>query len=128
MSLRKKLSALILALMLAAVVFSYFGRIEHSRSESPDGRFVAIVAHRPMYYLPLPIYSWGVHSDSASFVTIEDTEGHSYGEVPVPLLQMAEVRWEDNSASISALAEWDLDARTCFYWNDDQTRKIYTKK
>ena len=81
-----------------------------------------------MYYLPLPIIGWGVHSDSPGFVSIVDLDGISYGEAPVALLQSANLTWDAGQAYLPAWAEWDLDARSCFYWNDDQTRKIYSKR
>ena len=80
-----------------------------------------------MYYLPLPIWGWGVHSDTSSFVSIEDTNGKQYGEVSVPMQQMANVDWGTNSASITLIGEWDFNAETCYYWSSDGNRKIYTK-
>ena len=122
------LAFLSLLTLSAATGYGYFGRIESSRQPSPDGRYFEVVSHRPMYYLPLPIYRWGVHSDSPAFVSVEDSEGSSLGEVPVRLRQAAKIEWKRDSASIPALAEWDLNAKTCFYWADNQTHKIYTKK
>ena len=128
MSRRKRVLALVILLLVAGGAFSYFGRIEHSRKASPNGRFYEIVSIRPMYYIPLPVYRWGVHSDTPSFIEVEGLDGVSYGQVPSGLLQHAELTWEDKKAFLPARAEWDLDSRTCFYWNQNQTRKIYVNK
>lgn len=128
MSRRNKVIIPTLLLLATLGAYSYLGRIEYSRKKSPDGKYFEIVSIRPMYYLPLPIYRWGVGSDTLTFISIEDLEGNSYGEVPWGLLQHAELTWDSEQAYLPAWAEWDLNARTCFYWNDDQTRKIYTKR
>jgi hypothetical protein len=128
MSRRKKVVVSAISLLAVLAAYSYFGRIEYSRKKSPDGKYFEIVSIRPMYYLPLPIYRWGVHSDTSTFISIEDLEGNSYGEAPGVLLQHAKLTWDSDSAYLPAWAEWDLVARTCYYWNDDQTRKIYTKR
>lgn len=128
MSLRKKIAIVATVVTAVGVAYSYFGRIEYSRKKSPDGRYFEIVSVRPMYYLPLPILGWGVHSDTDTFIAIEDLEGNSYGEAPGGLLQSAELTWDSGTAYLPAGAEWDLNARTCYYWNDDQTHKIYTKR
>ena len=128
MNRRTKITIAAMLLLAALGSYSYFGRIEYSRKNSPDGQYFEIVSVRPMYYLPLPILGWGVHSDSSGFISIEDLQGNSFGEAPVVLLQSAELTWDSGQAYLGAWAEWDLDARTCFYWNEDQTRKIYSKK
>ncbi len=128
--MRRRTKIIIAAMLLLVALgsYSFFGRIEYSREKSPDGRYFEIVSVRPMYYLPLPILGWGVHSDSSGFISIEDLQGNSFGEAPVVLLQSAELTWDSGLAYLGAWAEWDLDARTCFYWNEDQTRKIYSKR
>jgi hypothetical protein len=128
MSRRTKVIASAILLLAALGAYSYFGRIEYSRKKSLDGKYFEIVSMRPIYYLPLPIYRWGVHSDTLTFISIEDLEGNSYGEAPGGLLQSAELTWDSGTAYLPAWAEWDLNARTCYYWNEDQTRKIYTKR
>ena len=127
MSPRTKFIASAILLLAALGAYSYLWRIEYSRKKSPDGKYFEIVSIRPMYYLPLPIYRWGVHSDTLTFISIEDLEGNLYGEAPGGLLQSAELTWDSGTAYLP-WAEWDLTARTCYYWNDDQTRKIYTKR
>ena len=122
-----KARTIIFTTLATGICYSYFGRIETSRNSSPDGKYHAVISHRPMYYIPLPLYRWGNHSDSPAFVSIEGTKGKQYGEVPVPMLQMADVDWGSNSASITLIAEWDFIAETCFYWSSDQSRKIYIK-
>ena len=128
--MRRRTKTSIVAILLLAALgsYCYLGRIEYSREKSPDGKYFEIVTVRPMYYLPLPIYGWGVHSDSSGFISIENLDGTSFGEAPVALLQSAELTWDTGHAYLGAWAEWDLDARTCFYWNEDQTRKIYSKR
>jgi hypothetical protein len=128
MKRRTKITIAAMLVLSALGAYCYFGRIEYSRKKSPDGKYFEIVSVRPMYYLPLPIYRWGVHSDSSGFITIEDLEGTSFGEAPVALLQSAELTWEAGQAYLGAWAEWDLEYRTCFYWNEDRTRKIYSKR
>jgi hypothetical protein len=128
MRLRKKITIGAVSILVIGTAYSYFGRIEYSRKKSPDGKYFEIVSIRPMYYLPLPIYRWGVGSDTQTFISIEDLEGNSYGEAPGGLLQDAELTWDSDTAYLAAWAEWDLNARTCYYWNDNQTRKIYTKR
>lgn len=124
----RKIAVLVISFAVALAAFDYFGRIEFDRESDPSGKFVMVVSHRPHHYLPLPIYRWGAHSDTPAFVEILDTDGKSYGEVPVPLTQSAEVRWEGATAMIPSIAEWDFSAGTCYYWNTDQDAKIFTKK
>ncbi len=44
------------------------------------------------------------------------------------MIQMAEIEWDANMASIKLIGEWDLAKRTCYYWSKDGNRKIYVKK
>ena len=127
MSRRTKVIASAILLLVALGAYSYFGRIEYSREKSPDGEYFEIVSIRPMYYLPLPIYRWGVHSDTSTFISIEDLKGNFYSEAPGGIIQSEGLTWDSGKAYLP-WAEWDFNARTCYYWNDDQTRKIYTKR
>ena len=128
MTRRRKIVTFTFTLIALSAGYAYFGRIESSKSPSPDGKYFAIVSHRPMYYIPLPIYRWGNHSDSPVFVSIEDSKGNQCGEVPVPMMQMACVDWSINSASIPSVAEWDFSAGTCYYWSGGGTSAIFTKQ
>ena len=124
----KKIAILIITVAVVLTVYGYVGRIEFSHEPDPGGRFVVVVSHRPHHYLALPIYGWGAHSDTPAFVEIRNTSGNSCGEVPVPLAQCAEVRWDGMTAMIPSIAEWDLSGGTCYYWKENQDTRIYTKK
>jgi hypothetical protein len=45
----------------------------------------------------------------------------------VPMLQLAEVRWEPPGAVVPMVAEWDFEKRSCFYWNESQDRRIWVR-
>jgi len=107
MSRRTKVIVSVILLLAGLGTYSYFGRIEYSRKLSPNGKYFEIVSIRPMYYLPLPIYGWGVHSDTDTFISIVDLEGNSYGEAPGGLVQSAALTW-DSEAAYLPWAEWDL--------------------
>ena len=114
--------------LLAAVWYGYFGRVVYSSQVDPTGEYRAVVSHRPIYHLPLPIYRWGVHGDTPAFVTIRERGHRSCGEIPIPSTQDAEVLWADCSAAVPGIGEWDFLERTCFYWVDGGNGKVYTKK
>lgn len=101
-------------------------RTEHSRVCDPTGRYTAICSYRT--YLTLIPMAPGSSSDKPCFVKIVDSMGENYGEIPVPMIQMAGVEWHTNDANIRLVGEWDFIQRTCYYWSEDQNQKIYVRK
>jgi hypothetical protein len=127
MSLRRKLAIPTLLGIAAIAGYLSLGSVEHSRELDPSGRYRSIISYRPYHYIPLPIRSWGVHSDTPCFVEIEDTSGRSYGRVPLGSIQSAEVRWGKNSAAISGRVLWDFASGTCSYQDPDSDREVILK-
>jgi hypothetical protein len=124
--MRIRYLALILAsASIALVAYAFFGRIEQQRKPDPMGKYFAVWSHQPFQYLPF--VGLGTDSDSPCFVKIIDTGGKSFGEIPVVSKQVSDVEWTHSGAEIKLVGEWDLVAGTCFYWSEDQERKIYVR-
>lgn len=80
----------------------------------PTGRYTAICSNLT-YFSFIPMMP-GQSSDKPCFVKIVDRDGRSHGEVPVPMLQMAEIEWTPQGGRIKLSGEWDFATRTCRRW------------
>ena len=107
---------------IALVIFGLVGRIEQSRESDPSGRYFAVWSHAPYQYLP--IAGLGTGSDSPVYVKMIDRKGKNFGEIPVAMMQLADVEWRTSGAEIKLIGEWNFSAGTCFYWSENQMRKI----
>jgi hypothetical protein len=103
---------LIAAVVVAAVAAILLAPVlEHSRLQSPDGAFVAVVRTQPAHIL-LPALP-GQGSDKPGRITVYGGD-RSCGGVWVPMVSMArDLRWEldgiPRRAAIRLVATWDLD-------------------
>ncbi|MEZ4237052.1 MAG: SRPBCC domain-containing protein [Myxococcota bacterium] len=81
---------------------------EHARWQSPDGRF-EVVASRSVVSGCIPV-SPGQGSDAPGRVeVVRLADGRSCGSVRVPMVWMnGDVRFDGDTATIPALADWDL--------------------
>ena len=101
-------------------------RTIHDKEVDPTGKYTAIVSYRT--YLSLIPMMPGSSGDKAGFVKIVDVAGKSYGEIPVPMLQMAEIEWHASGAEIFLIGEWDFAKKTCYYWSEDQEHQIFVRR
>lgn len=69
----------------------------------------------------------GSASDKPGYVSITRKDGKHMGEIPVPMLQLANVKWHASGAQIELIGEWDFAKDSCYYWNEAQDKKIYVK-
>jgi hypothetical protein len=113
----------VLALCTLALWAAFNIRCEYSRDKDPSGRYIAIVSYK-MYlsFLPMPP---GSSSDKACFVRIEGIDGTNYGEIPVPMLQLAAIEWTDTGAEIRVIGEWDFKNKRTYYWAENGNDRIY---
>ena len=119
--IRISLILIVLMLIFLAVTHKTVFRTE----TDPTGSYTAVVSFRTyLSFLPMSI---GGSSDKPGFVAIYDSQHVSMGEVPVPMLQLAEIEWSETGASIKLVAEWDFVNQTCFYWSEDETHRIYVR-
>lgn len=111
-------------ILLSALLFYAFQHRSPAGSlVDPSGRYRAIISCKTyLSYLPMPP---GSSSDKPCFVRIVDRQGNDYGEIPVPMLQMADVEWTDGGAAIKLIGEWDFKNRSCYYWSEDGNHKVY---
>lgn len=96
-----------------------------SEFESPSGKYDVTVSYRT--YLSCLPGSPGSSSDKPCFVRIVGKDGKDYGEIPVPMLQMVDVEWLDQGASIKLVGEWDFERGSCYYWSAGGNRKVFVK-
>lgn len=101
-------------------------KTEFSRQSDPTGKYTAICSYRTyLSFTPMPP---GSSSDKPCFVKIVGATGENYGEIPVPMIQMAGIEWNANGAAVTLVGEWDFIQKTCYYWSEDGNRKIYVRK
>jgi hypothetical protein len=121
MKLLRTFTALVL-LLSALTYFCIHHRTEHSRTADPTGRYTAICSYSS-YLSCLPMAP-GLSSDKSCYVRIVDTAGQDYGEIPVPMIQLAAVTWQPTGAEIRNVGEWSFPEKTCYYWSEDGSQKI----
>ncbi len=98
-------------------------RTFHSKDVSPSGKYTAIYSTNTyLYFLPM---SPGSSGDKPCYVKIVDAKGRNCGEIPVPMFQIAGVEWQESGASVPSVGEWNFAAKSCFYWSEDQSTKIF---
>lgn len=91
----------------------------------PSGRYKAMITYKTyLSLLPMPI---GSSSDKPGYVKIVDENGNNLGEIPVPMLQMAEVEWTAEGAEVRLIGEWNFSNNLCYYWDETGNRRIYVK-
>ena len=111
-------------LVLAFVTYAYTP-VEYYRETDPSGKYTCIVSYRR--YLSWIPMSPGSGSDKPGFAEIIDDKG-SLGRIPIPMLQLAGIKWNKDTAEIELIGEWNLVKRTCYYWSKDGNEKIFVKK
>lgn len=124
-----KLTYIVGAVSLGAAGLFWIGanhRTEHSRQVSPSGGYTAICSFKS--YLTSVGMTPGSSSDKPCFVKIVDSSGKNCGEIPVPMIHMAGVEWNDHGAEITLVGEWDFKQGTCYYWSEDQNSQIFVKR
>lgn len=111
--------------MAGLIYFALQHRTVFSMTSDPSGKYQAIISYKTyLSMLPMPP---GSSSDKPCFVKIVGKDGANYGEMPVPMIQMAGVEWSISGASVRLVGEWDFKAKKCFYWSEDGNKKIYVK-
>lgn len=99
-------------------------RSVYAEMPDPTGRYKAIISfYSYLSFIPM---APGSSSDKPCFIRIIDSHGNNFGEIPVPMIQLArEIEWTGDGAQITSIGEWDFDKKTCFYWNEAQNEKIH---
>lgn len=83
----------------------------------PKSDYEAVVTVKS-YRLLLPMMPGG-SSDKPGYVEVFDQNSQSLGEMPVPMVQLAQIEWLNAGARIKLIGEWDFEAGTCIYWDQD---------
>lgn len=123
---KTSLILLLLLFIMGGLIFAgYQHRTEYYRETDPTGKYTAICSYRTyLSFIPMPM---GQSSDKACFVKIVGRDGKNHGEIPVPMIQMADVKWLSNGAEVRNVGEWNFTTNTCYYWSEDETQ-IFVKK
>lgn len=124
MQLIKPLLITIIILVSLAYIIT-IPRSTYAIVTDPTGQYTAKVTSK--MYLSLIPMSPGSSSDKAGFVEIFDSNSHSMGEVPVPMLQLANINWHPDGASVDHYGEWDFKKGICYHWNEKGTHKVIIK-
>lgn len=106
-------------ILLVLVVLASMHRSIYSQQRSPDGRYSAQVTYKT-YLSFLPTMP-GQGSDKAGFVEIFDNTGRSMGRMPIPMLQMADIRWRADGAEIKLVGQWNFGQSSCQYLDQQDT-------
>ncbi len=122
---RRKISMIV---MLSLCLIGYFvatSRTLYSTAVDPTGKYTVKVSYQSfLSFIPM---TPGSSSDKAGFVEIFDNDSNSMGEMPIAMLQLANIGWHKNGASLKLKGEWDFKKRTCFYWDESGNHKISCK-
>ena len=113
-------------ILFSVIAVTFTRRTVYSVQTDPTGKYTAIFSfksHRSLMSM-VP----GDSSSKPCFIRIRGVDGTDYGEIPVPMIQLAELLWGTNSAEVKLVGEWDFAAGTCWYLSEDQERKIYVRK
>ncbi len=112
--------------LVMAFVILITWRSVYAEMPDPTGRYKAIISfYSYLSFIPM---APGSSSDKPCFIRIIDNHGNNYGEIPVPMIQLArEIQWTRDGAQVPVIGEWDFLKRTCFYWNEAQDQRIYVK-
>lgn len=122
----KKCLAIIIVVLAFLCVRAVTQRTVYSTQVDPSGNYTAVFSYRSyLSHIPMPP---GSSSDKPCFVKIIDRSGRGLGEIPVPMMQMADLEWTTNGAEVKLVGEWDFVQRTCYYWSEKQDRKIYVRR
>ena len=105
-----------------AWLFFATSRTTYSAGVDPTGKYTVKVSYKS--YLSFMPMSVGSSSDKSGYVEIFDNHSNSMGEMPISMLQLANVSWHKNGASIKLKGEWNFDKGTCVYWDESGTQKI----
>jgi hypothetical protein len=76
---------------------------EAFHENSPDGHFRVVVYRLPNYAM-----TPGSGSDAPAVIKLFDSSGHLLEQSDLPMLQLAEVEWSENSVMIGNI-HWKLD-------------------
>jgi hypothetical protein len=101
-------------------------RTVYSRQVDPTGKYTAIFSYKT--YESLIPGSIGGAGDKPCYIKIVDNNGKNMGEIPVPMIQMAEIEWSTNAAEVKLVGEWDFAKKICYYWSKDGDRQIYVRR
>ncbi len=119
--MKKKIIPIITIVLL--IIFFLFRDIEHKRIDSPNGLYYVVISYR-LYNSLMPIMPGG-SNDKSGFATMYNSDGHLLGTLPIPMLSMAsDIVWENDTASIKLIGEWNFSNKTISYWNGSQTKLI----
>jgi MFS family permease len=94
---------------------AWYGNYRLSATEafhenSPDGRFQIVVYRLPNYSM-----TPGGYSDAPAVIKLFDSSGHLLEQSDLPMLQLAEVEWSENSVVIGNI-HWKLDRERMEKW------------
>ena len=122
---QSKTLIIIFSAIIGLVLLGLQHRTIASVTADPSGQYLAVTSYKT--YLSMLPMSPGSSSDKPCFVKILKKDGASLGEIPVPMLQMADIEWSTTGASIKLVGEWDFKLKTCYHWAEDGNTKIYVK-
>ena len=116
----KKSLIVILAICATVIGVVLYSESEVARMVDPSGEYTAVVTFRK-YQAIIP-GSPGDGSSKSGYIEVYDSQGRSYGRIPVGLIQQSDdLEWTDSGAMIPAYCEWNFQKGEYRYWNDAQT-------
>lgn len=107
------------------VILLVFNRSIYHKYKDPSGEYTVIISYRS--YLSYISTSPGSSSDKPGFIKIINSKGKNCGEIPLPMLQLAEINWVENGAEVKLIGEWNFKDEYCWYWDESGNKEIVVK-
>lgn len=118
--------ALLLLVTAAVVSFLFFtSRTVYYTQQDPSGRYTAIVSYNT--YRSFTPMMPGSSSDKPGFIKIVDQHNNDLGEIPLPMLQLADLKWTQEGAEVKLIGEWNFTKGYAFYWDETGSERIFVR-
>ncbi|WP_415906652.1 hypothetical protein ACMXYX_06695 [Neptuniibacter sp. QD72_48] len=118
--------ALLLLVTIAVISFLFFtSRTVYYTLQDPSGRYTAIISYNT--YRSFTPTMPGSSSDKPGFIKIVDQHKNNLGEIPLPMLQLADLKWTQEGAEMKLIGEWNFEQGYAFYWNESGSERIFVK-
>ncbi|WP_415894060.1 hypothetical protein ACMXYN_06730 [Neptuniibacter sp. PT8_73] len=123
--MKSKIALLLIVIAAVSTILFFSSRTVYYTEQDPSGRYTAIVSYST--YRSFTPMMPGSSSDKPGFIKIVDEHNNDLGEIPLPMLQLADLKWTKEGAEVKLIGEWDFTNAYCFYWDEQGNKKIFVK-